>query len=189
MSSPQTYLLKPADSKHQQPHLVGSSGPVFEFGPGWGAKSKQWLKKYILGGNCTLCRTVRYVMLFAFILLILLGPRFQSTDNSDDSSDKESGVPTKAVIAETVIKGDSKIALARRVLTDYLSQFPDSTLTNGRKVYIETVLGQKISSGVFHAGASIEFLHDDIKFAIENSKLLSPSQLKRWEKAAKKVKF
>lgn len=162
-----------------------SGGPVFDFGPGWGAKTKKWFKKYILAGDCTLCRNTRYILIAGIIILIAGWPQFKKTSNRQP----QDSLTGQIKIAEIVQNGDSKIKLARRVLSDYLVRFPDNTLTNGQKVFIETVLGQEIASDTFRTGANIEITTDDIKSAINKSKSLTPSQLKRWETSAKGVKF
>lgn len=161
------------------------SGPVFDFGPGWGHKTKKWFKKYILGGKCTLCRATRYVFLLGIIILIFGGPQLRVFFDGHDNQ-KLTG---QLIISEVIQSGDSKIKLARRALADYLTKLPDPTLTNGQKVYIETILGQEIDNDNFRAGNSIEFPTDHIKSIIEKSKLLTPSQLQRWDAAAKGVKF
>ena len=92
-------------------------------------------------------------------------------------------------ISEVVQPGDSKIKLARRAMTNYLAKSPDVLLTNGQKVFIETILGQDLVNDTFKTGMNIEFPADTLKSAIEKSKLLSPSQLRYWEQAAQGVKF
>ena len=160
-------------------------GPIFDFGPGWGTKTTKWFKKYIFGPKCTLCRATRYILLFGAMLLVFGGPQLRQFIN-DKKPDTLTG---QIKITEVVRPGDSKIKLARRALADYLYQHPDATLTNGQKVNVETVLGQKIISKDFRTGNDIEFSADDIKSAIEKSKTLTPYQLQRWEDADKSVKF
>ena len=160
-------------------------GPVFEFGPGWGAKIKKWSKKYLLGGNCTLCRVTRYVLLFGVVILVFGGPQLKEQFGKQHKQ-KLAG---QIKIAEVVNVGDSRIKLARRALSDYLAKFPDPTLGNGHKVFIETTLGQELDDDAFRVGTSIDFVVDDIKSAIEKSRSLTPYQLQRWEDSARKVKF
>ncbi len=170
-----------------QPKLLKEStrGPVFEFGPGWGTKTKKWLKKYILASNCTLCRNARYILLAGIIILIFGGPWLKRLIGTPENTTLTGQIK----IAEVVQSGDSKIKLARHILADYLAQSPATILSNGQKVFIETILGQKIDSNIFRAGANIEFASDDIKSAIAQSQSLTPCQLQRWERAAKLVKF
>ena len=175
-------------AKHQ-PQLVDnrqkSNGPVFEFGPGWGAKTKKFLKKYALGGDCSLCRDTRYVLLAVIIILVVGWPYFKKMAGQQQPEPLTGQIK----IAEVVQPGDSKIKFARRALADYLAESPDITLTNGQKVFIETILGQGITSDTFKTGASIEFPAETMKSAIAKSKSLSPSQLKYWEAAAKGIRF
>ncbi|MBI2063255.1 MAG: hypothetical protein HYT61_03425 [Candidatus Yanofskybacteria bacterium] len=161
-----------------------SSGPVFEFGPGWGSKIKKWFKKYILGGHCTLCRATRYVLLFGLVLLVFGGPQLKSLLDSK----KQQALISETRITETAQSGDSKIKMARRALTGYLNKFTDTTVTNGQRVFIETVLSQTITDEL-KPGAQIDFDFKSVETLIEQSRLLTPSQLQKWEDYAKKVKF
>lgn len=191
MTDQQPKLLK--DPEHNQvsglptipAHTEQTGGPVFEFGPGWGAKTKKWCKKYLLAGNCALCRNTRYILIAGVIILIAGWPQFKKMSNRQP----QDSLTGQIKIAEIVQNGDSKIKLARRALSNYLAQFPDNTLTKGQKIFIETVLGQEIANNAFRAGANIEIAADDIESAIDKSKLLTPSQLQRWEAAAKGIKF
>ena len=176
--------LQPKLLKNPERQQV-SGGPVFEFGPGWGTKTKKWWKKYILASDCSLCRNTRYILLIGVIILIVGWPQFKKTSDWQPQDPLISQIK----IAEIVQTGDSKIKLARRILSDYLAQSPEPGLTNGQRVFIETVLEQDIASDTFRTGANIEIAADDIKSAIDKSKLLTPSQLQRWESAAKNIKF
>ena len=179
MSDSRPKLLKNPE-RQQAP-----GGPVFEFGPGWSAKTKKWYKKYILASNCSLCLKTRYVLLAGIIVLIAGWPQFKKMSNRQP----QDLLTDQIKIAKIVQTGDSKIKLARRVLSDYLARFPDLSLTNGQKIFVETVLGQDITNDAFRAGANIEIAADDIKSVITRSKSLTPSQLQHWETAAKSVRF
>ncbi|MBI2669569.1 MAG: hypothetical protein HYX20_00230 [Candidatus Yanofskybacteria bacterium] len=167
---------------HQQP--IFFSGPVFEFGPGWGVKVKKWSKKYIFGGDCTLCRTTRYALFFGIVVLLFGGPQIRSFLDGQ----KQQALISEIKITETAQIGDSKIKLTRRALAGYLGKFTNTTLTNGQKVFIETVLSQTIVDEL-KPGAQIDFNFENIKTLIEQSRLLTPSQLQKWEDYAKSVKF
>ncbi len=173
---------KSVKHEHHQPIFLG--GPVFEFGPGWGAKVKKWIKKYLFGGHCTLCRATRYILLFGLMLLIFGGPQLKSLLDSK----KQQALIDENKITETVQSGDSKIKLARHALTDYLGKFSDTTITNGQRVFIETVLSQTITEEL-KPGILIKLDFENIKTLIEQSRLLTPSQLQKWEDYAKGIKF
>lgn len=173
-----------ASAGGQNPN-INLQGPIFEFGPGWGAKTNKWFKKYILASSCSLCRNTRYILLAGVIILIIGWPQFKKMSNRQPQDAPAGQIKT----AEIVQIGDGKIKFARRVLANYLAQSPELNLTNGQKVFIETALGQSIANNAFHAGNNIEIAADNIKSVIEKSKLLTVSQLKRWEAAARKVKF
>lgn len=176
------YQHKSPKPNNRQQTLSG--GPVFEFGPGWGVKVKKWFKKYLIGGNCTLCRATRYVLLFGVLMLLFGGPQIKLFLNGQ----KQQALISETKITETAQLGDSKIKLARRALANYLGKFTDTTLTNGQKVFIETVLSQTITDEL-KPGTRIGFDFENIKNLIEQSRLLTPSQLQKWEDYAKKVKF
>lgn len=176
--------------KHPE-HQPALGGPIFEFGPGWGARTKKWFKKYIIASDCTLCRNTRYILLAGIVILIIGWPQFKKMPYRQPQNSLTGLASTagQIKIAEVVQSGDSKIKLARRALSNYMAQFPELSLTNGQKVFVETVLGQKIASDIFLAGTNIEIATNNIKSAIDESKLLTPSQLQRWEAAAKGVRF
>ncbi|MEK7151400.1 MAG: hypothetical protein AAB784_01640 [Patescibacteria group bacterium] len=179
MSEHQPKLLD-TKASHQS-----SNGPIFEFGPGWGAKTKKWLKKYILGGNCSLCRNTRYILLIGVIILIFGGPQLKNFV----AKQPVNTLTGQIKITEIIQSGDSKIKITRKALSEYLIRFPNIKLTNGQKVFIETVLGQKIDDNSMRVGLSIDISFVDIESAIKASGSLTQSQLTRWEAAAKQVKF
>lgn len=173
----------PKGKTGKQPELL-TGGPVFEFSPGWEVKIKKWFKKYILGGNCALCRATRYVLLFGVVVLLFGGPQIRTFLDGQ----KQRALISETKITETAQSGDSKIKLARRALADYLDKFTDTTITKGQKVFIETVLSQTITDEL-KPGTRVDFDFENIKTLIEQSRLLTPSQLQKWEEYAKKVKF
>src|SRR3989344_9472684 len=176
------YRHKPP--KHDDRQQTLSGGPVFDFGPGWGVKIKKWFKKYLIGGDCTLCRATRYVLLFGILVLLFGGPQIRSFLNGQ----RQQALISETKITETAQLGESKIKLSRRALAGYLDKFTDTTLSNGQKVFIETVLSQTITDEL-KPGTRIDFDFENIKTLIEQSRLLTPSQLQKWEDYAKSVKF
>lgn len=153
-----------------------ASGPIFEPGPGWGGKLKKWSKKYILGGDCTLCQATRYVLVFGIIFLAIAWPKFHVPPKIEE----------KSKITEIVQLKDGKTHLARRMLAKYLEQNPEIEITKAQKVFIETTLREKIVAELA-VGNTVEIAVDEIKEAVEKSKLLSPFQLKKWEFYAEAV--
>lgn len=156
-------------------------GPIFEPGPGWGGKLKKWIKKYILGGDCSLCRATRYVLIFGIVFLLLMAPKI---------NEKKQPTPiTENNISEIVRPGDGRIHLARRMLANYLAQNTETQLLNGQKVFIETILSEAILKEAVRAGNKVEIETDEIKKAIGKSESLTASQLQKWGKYAEIVKF
>ena len=155
-------------------------GPIFEPESGWGGKLKKWSKKYILGGDCALCRATRYVLVFAVIVLLAGWPKFNMPQPK----------PPENKITETVQPKDGKTHLARRVLTKYLNQNQILELTNGQKIFIETVLREKMpDEAVNQIGSEVKIEQEEIKRAINQAEQLSPLQLKKWESYAQRVNF
>src|SRR3989344_4231515 len=155
-------------------------GPIFEPGPGWGEKLKKWSKKYILGWDCTLCRATRFVLIFGIVFLILARPGV--------NPQREQAEVDGNLIIETVRPRDGQTHLARRVLATYLEQ-EKIELTGGQKIFIENTLSAKIPEKLIEIGKKITIDAGEIKSAINQSKLLTASQLNKWEKYAKRVKF
>jgi len=171
-----------------EPQKLLNGGPVFEPGPGWGFYVKRWIKKYIFGGDCTLCRTTRYILLFGAILLIFFGTSIRSYIIPNKNGQRSLENQNRDTITEIIRPGDSKTLLVRRAIADFLAESSDPSLTNGQKVFAETVLSQKVTADL-KPGASIEFSAEDLAEAIEKSKSLSPSQLLKWEGYAKGIRF
>jgi hypothetical protein len=156
-------------------------GPVFEPGPGWGGQLKKWSKKYILGGDCALCRATRYVLVFGVVVLIMAWPQLNQPTRLVGENQK---------IVETVQPKDGKTQLARRILARYLSQNANPKLSNGQKVFVETILKEKIpDQAVKKIGSPVELSYDEIEKALGQAALLSSFQLKRWEAFSQKVSF
>mgnify|MGYP001589209612 CR=1 FL=1 len=168
-------------TEHQQ-KLLKTGGPVFEFGPGWGAKTKKWFKKYVLAADCPLCRNTRYILIIGLVFIIFFGPRLELWMNP-----KKQAPAQAAIIKVLVQKGDSKTKLARRALVDYLVKSPEE-LTGGQKIFIENILSRKITTGL-KVNGNIEFATEDIRSALNESKTLTPFQLQKWEEYSKRVSF
>ena len=156
-------------------------GPIFEPGPGWGGRLKKWSKKYILGGDCVLCRATRYVLVFGIIFLIVISPKLNPVKKLDLDQTK---------IVETVQPGDGKTNLARRMLAKYLDQNLTIKPTNAQRVFIETVLREKIPNDSLNKiGSQIEMYPGEIEKAIGQSGLLTPLQIKKWETYSQGISF
>ena len=154
-------------------------GPIFEPGPGWGGKLKKWSKKYILGWDCSLCRATRFVLIFGIIFLILAGPEINNQERAE--------VEEKTVV-ETVQPRDGQTHLARRLLAKFLEHNKEISLTGGQKIFIENTLSEKVPDALLVVGQNVSLDLKEITSAIEEAKLLSLSQLQRWEKYAERVK-
>lgn len=159
-----------------------ASGPIFEAGPGWGGRLKKWSKKYILGGDCILCRSVRYIFIFGVMVLVALW-------NKIDLPQQQIAQNT-TVITETIQPKDGKTHLARRILYQFLKENPGIKVTAAQKVFIETILKDKITSdSTNQVGGKVEMSYEEVQNAINQANLLTPLQLKKWEGYAQRINF
>ncbi len=176
--------------KKTQPKLLDQeksaahSGPIFEFTPGWGYKTKKWIKKYVLANDCMLCRSTRYILLTGIIILILAKPKLNSLFKNDvKTNDIISGAITRVVQP-----GDSKTKLARRAISDYLNRFPEVSFTKGQRLFAEVKLQEKITQDIIISNP-IKFSEQDIKTILDASRNLPETQIKKWNEYAARISF
>ncbi len=162
----------------EEPQLL-NSGPVFEPGPGWGAKIKNWFKKYFY----------KAILPIIIALLIIYGLTSREKSDFPVNTMASPSPSAESIVAQEVQRGDSRTTIARRALAEYLTTAIDDILTAGQKVFIENKLSQSLTGAILKIGTSIEIKTDDIKSVIEESKQLTQSQLQKWEEFAQKVKF
>ena len=95
---------------------------------------------------------------------------------------------TEKSFIETAQKGEGLTHLARRALADYLEKNPDSELKAEQKIYIEDYLRKHVGFNKrIYPGTSVEFSKDLIKEAINQSKQLTPAQIKNLHKYVVRV--
>lgn len=172
--------MKEQEPKNEvEPKLI-QSGPVFESGPGWGAKTKKWLNKYFY----------RVVLPIIVIALLVYGFKNRPKSNREIGlSPSPKITASQNVISQEVRKGDSRTLIARRALADYLQTATDVTLSAGQKVFVENKLSQLLANSALKVASNVEIKIDDIQAAITESQRLTKFQLQKWEEFAKKVKF
>ena len=153
-----------------------NNGPVFEAEPGWGSKVKSWIKNYL------------FSIIIPAIILILIAYGLVVRQNSP-AFEIPTITPTPGIISSDirtiVTRGDGKMLIARRALTDYFSKFPED-LTPAQKIFAETVLGNALE-GQQKIGDTVVFSLDDIRTALAASNDLSDFQIQKWETYAKKA--
>ena len=152
------------------------NGPTFETGPGWGFYVKSWLRRY---GWIVL-------MLTAVVTGVLTARRTKIKDQKPvaESSSFSSEYTT---INETIRRGDSQTLLARRIITRYLQKHPKVTVTPGQRIFLEDYIHSEIHLGPI--GSTVSYLDRDLQIAIEDSKLLTPAELARWNTYARNIRF
>lgn len=153
-----------------------SSGPIFEFGPGWGARLNKWFKK---NAGKKMLPPVSVIVLALGLFLIL----------QRDSQIEKPESQTANIISQTVLAGESKTHVARRAVTEYLENGDDLTLTPGQRIYVETKLIKLIDDAKFRPGQIIEFDLEQIHILGHEAESLSATTLQKWEGYAKKVHF
>lgn len=156
-----------------------AKGPVFESGPGWGAKIKTWLGKYF------------YKVILPIIIVFLVGYGIIYRDRSelnDDNFPLETQSPQylEGNISQVIVKGDGKINIARKAITQYFSSHPEEPATLAQKMYLETVLAKTIDSDLI-VGNTVTFYEADIQAEFANAKTLTASQIQKWEAYARKA--
>jgi hypothetical protein len=172
---PQPLLLATTRDEPKKLHQSGalSSGPVFDFGPGWGFYVKRWFGKYL------------FKIVLPAIVLIAATSIYVSSNEAENNEQRTAG--EKITVA--VVRGDSRALLARKALAEYLKENPQETLTGGQKLFIEETLRRKLNNPKLTVGEIIEFAEDDIRSAISQAKQLAPFQLEVWERYARGIKF
>lgn len=169
MNPSQPSLLK---SPAHKPQLTG---PVFEFGPGWGARLNKWLKK----------NTSKKMLPPISVVVLVLGLfLFLQRDSRIEKPESQ----TANIIYQTVLAGESKTHITRRAVTEYLKNSDDLTLTPGQRIFVESKLVQSINDSDFRAG-QVEFDAEQIHVLGHEAESLSPATLQKWEGYARGVKF
>lgn len=160
-----------------------SQGPVFESQPGWGGQLGDWLNRNKL-----------YVIPAAVIIVLLLiwwaaASKSNKPENllANPSPSTTFTVEKPSGGTETVRKGDSYTAVARRAITTVIAQA--TQYTNGARLYAETKLAADLKTQTLKAGATITYSADAItKYLAEYNNLLA-SQKAKWESWARNIKF
>lgn len=170
MNPTQPSLLK---SPAHKPH---SSGPVFEFGPGWGTRLNKWFKK---NAGKKILPPISIVVLALGLFLFFQG----------EKQVEKTKLQAANIISQIVLAGESKTHVARRAVKEYLEKNDDLTLTHGQRIFVESKLVQLINSSDFRTGQVIEFDPEQIHTFGQEAESLSPATLQKWEGYAKKVRF
>jgi hypothetical protein len=168
----------------EQPKLLNGpdkkslGGPIFESGPGWGFYVKRWLGKYLFK-----------IILPAIIVIAVVGvfTARKGTENKGMENNEKIAGGEKITVA--IVRGDSRVLLARKALAEYLGKNPGESLSNGQKLFIEENLRRKIENPKLVIGEVVEFAVADVESAIAQAKRLTQSQLEAWERYAKEINF
>lgn len=168
------------EERQQQERPLVSGGPVFEAGPGWGQKIKDRLAKNFYR---------EILPIIVVIALVFAGQFFGIGRNGQESvGQKETNLAPEG-ISEIIQPSDSKTLLARRALSQYLEANPGEQLTAGQRVFIETLLRNKVDRTFLRVGDVIRFLLNDVRDAVVKAKQLTKFQLEKWEELARRVRF
>lgn len=160
-------------------------GPVFEPGPGWGAKFKKNFIKIVL--------PLIVVAVVAIGLIMFLGREEKESSGPEIKTEKTQKVEENVSIEEIVSQEGQSVNiykvtaqsaegithLARRALKEYLAQNPSagSELKAEHKIYIEDYLKDLHGERFLEIGEEVEFSTDEISQAIEMAKNLSENDL------------
>lgn len=157
------------DQKENIENLDRSSGPVFDEKS---TKSKP-----------------RYFLLVIILLVLIVGGVLIVKNRFWPRIDESKNHPENILIYQLVERGDSYTLVSRHALAQYLKNYPDQTLTNGQKVFIEEKLRQTVKNVKLTVGLFVQFQIEDIQSAIQQSKELTPIQLEKWNEYARGVLF
>jgi hypothetical protein len=155
-----------------------ANGPVFEFGPGWGAKTKTWLRKYFL-------KAVLPAIVFLSVLILL-------TRSLDKLSGEAQLTITpglnKPTIVLTVVRGDSWPSLARKAITEYLERDSNKKFSPGQKLFAEEKLRVLLATAKnLKVNQQITVSSGDIQSALDQALLLNKFELAIWNNYAEKA--
>lgn len=173
------------NSQGMQALIPENKSPVFEPGPGWGAKFKKNFTKRIL--------PLIAVLVVVIGLIMFLGrdrketgitpegePQIQETESISVEKVVTQEGQQEFIYKATAQKGEGTTHLARRSLREYLNASPliNSDLKSEHKIYIEDYLKDLHGERFLGLGEKVEFSANEISRAIEMARGLSSNQLK-----------
>jgi hypothetical protein len=157
--------------------MNNSNGPVFESGPGWGARLNAWTRKNLW-----------YVIPGAVIVLILIVVLASSESNTDvTASITPSASPTQSGISTTtiVLAGDNHTYVARRAIFAML--LTGAPASKGAQMYTETILTQRHQTEKLTVGTPYTHSSQEILTLFSEYEKLTAKQKASWEALAKKA--
>lgn len=137
-------------------------GPMFEAGPGWGKRLKQWWQRNF---RRKILPTVAMLFFLAGIASIY-SPPVPSEKPTTEEVEK---------VAVYVQKGEGMVMVTRRALFQYLSQAPNIVLRPEEKLYIENFFSKKIASSLT-VGQEVVFLFSDFSKAVSEAQQMTEGQ-------------
>lgn len=178
---------------------LAPSGPMFEPESGWGAKVKNWFRRYLWK---VIIPIIAVIVLITGIIGLLNkeeSPEVvidKEKEELEFKIDEETGgliledkiqeaqiqetpeiIKTESSIKIKAAKGEGTTHLARRALKEYLNENPEPKLTKEHKIFVEDYLKDLKDSGFLEIDEEIEFSINDIEAAVAKSKTLSEKDL------------
>lgn len=196
-----------SNSTNTQFHMT-PQGPIFESGPGWGKRINKW----------TTHHPFESIVIFLLILILAIILFRSTEDSKtqiihvnkqgNTSITPSSSSPLKTPVLQyttttsntypvlsnlnyisiTIIPRDSYILIARRAITEYISQTPEKE-SQGQRVYTETTLYTNFQDKPLTPGSTIDVPKKSIQELLDKFTKLNLGQQNTWEKNAYYVNF
>ncbi len=160
-----------------------NNGPVFESGPGWGARLAGWSKRNIL-----------YIVpatALIIVIAIVSGTAGKHEGGTPEISRIPSGPASTSslpALVQTVQKGDSYTILSRRAITAAIKDLSPMP-TKGARLFAETKLATIFSKQPLVVGGTVTYGGSDISNALAAFDTLTAKQKASWEALARNIKF
>lgn len=143
-------------------------GPVFEAGPGWGEIIGRWIRN---NWATKIFPALAVLILLAGIAKVYSQPKEELSQKKENYAP-----PSEEAITVSVNKGDGIIAVTRRVLQEYLKEFPEISLKPEEKLHVENFFQVKFKGTSLTVGREIKFLKADLQQAVNEALKLTEGQ-------------
>ncbi len=146
-----------------------SLGPIFEAGPGWEKKIKNWLKT----------NSKKKILPAVATLILLSGVAYFFSQPDKQKARDHPGEVKAQILSLEIMPGEGIIATSRRALEKYLGDFPEIKLKPEQKLYIDNYFKAKFSGTAWKPREKAEFSKQDMEKAINEALVLPESKLEK----------
>lgn len=148
--------------------------PIFEPGPGWGKKIKNWLERNFYQKILP--------SLAVLVLLAGLAANYNYHGSDRQQEGRRFSLPLAADISVIVRTGDGIIRISRQALDQYLKNYPElaASLKPEHRLYVDNFFAGKFSGEKLTVGQEILFSLDDLRQATEEALNLPEGKLAKF---------